>query len=305
MITRLTPIILIVGTALLLGRANERKTFSTPEEARDALVDAAAKGFEEVRTLFGPDSSAIVRTGDEVEDNSVLATFNKLAAEKMQLESNEASPNRRTLILGMIEWPFSIPLMRDKNGRWFWDVVEGKSEIRRRVIGRDELTAIEICRGYVAAQGAYSETDWDGNGVFEYAGRIVSTDGKKDGLYWPGEDSPVAAPFAKAATQGYSFASGEVPKPYHGYYFKVLTSQGPDANGGEQDYLVKKLMIGGFGLLAWPAEYGVSGIMTFIVNQDGVVYEKDLGPRTGTLAKAMTKYNPDKTWRPSPEELLP
>ena len=302
MIMRLTRYILIAGTALLLGRTDERRTFSTPEEARDALVDAAAKGFDEVRALFGADSSAIVRTGDEVEDTIVLAAFNKLAAEKMQLETSETGPNRRTLILGTIEWPFSIPLMRDKNGRWFWDVVEGKSEISRRVIGRHELNAIEICRGYVAAQGAYSETDWDGNGVFEYAGRIISTDGKKDGLYWPGEDSPVAAPFAKAATQGYSFAKSEAPKPYHGYYFKVLTAQGPNANGGEQDYLVKKLMIGGFGLVAWPAEYGVSGIMTLLVNQDGVVYEKDLGPRTGILAKAMTKYNPDKTWRVSAEE---
>jgi hypothetical protein len=305
MITRLTRIILIAGTALLLGRTTERKTFSTPEEARDALVDAAAKGFDEVRTLFGPDSSEIVRTGDAVEDTAILAAFNKLAAEKVQLEADDVNPNRRTLILGAIEWPFSIPLTRDKNGRWFWDVVEGKSEIRRRVIGRNELTAIEICHGYVAAQTTYSESDWDGNGVFEYAGRIVSTDGKKDGLYWPGEDSPVAAPFAKAATQGYSFGSGEAPKPYHGYYFKVLTAQGPNANGGEQDYLVRKMMIGGFGLVAWPAEYGVSGIMSFIVNQDGVVYEKDLGPRTGTLAKAMTKYNPDKTWRPSPDESLP
>jgi hypothetical protein len=305
MITRLTQIILIAGAALLLGRTDGRKTFSTPEEARDALVAAAAKGFDEVRTLLGPDSSAIVRTGDEVADAAVLAAFSQLAAEKMELEANEASPNRRTLVLGTIEWPFSIPLMRDKNGRWFWDVVEGKSEIRRRVIGRNELTTIEICRGYVAAQTAYSRSDWDGNGVFEYAARIVSTDGKKDGLYWPGADSPVAEPFAKAATQGYSFANGEAPKPYHGYYFKVLNAQGPDANGGVQEYVVKKLMIGGFSLVAWPAEYGVSGIMTFIVNQDGVVYEKDLGSRTGTLAKAMTKYNPDKTWRPSPEELLP
>ena len=305
MIKRLTPIIFLAGTALLVGSTNERKTFATPEEARDALVAAAAKGFEEVRTLFGPDSSAVVRTGDPVEDSAVLAAFNKLAAEKMELETNDASPNRRTLILGTIEWPFSIPLTRDKNGRWYWDAVEGKSEIRRRVIGRNELNAIEICRGYVAAQDKYSETDWDGNGVFEYAGRIVSTDGKKDGLYWPGEDSPVAEPFAKAATQGYSFKSSEAPKPFHGYYFKVLTAQGPDANGGEQDYLVKKLMIGGFALVAWPAEYGVSGIMTFIVNQAGVVYEKNLGPRTDALAKAMVKYNPDKTWRPSPEESLP
>ena len=144
-----------------------------------------------------------------------------------------------------------------------------------------------------------------GTALCEYAARIISTDGKKDGLYWPGEDSPVAAGFAKAVAEGYPAPTGGAPKPYHGYYFKVLTKQGPNAAGGAQDYIVKKLMIGGFGLVAWPAEYGVSGIMTFIVNQDGVVYEKDLGPRTGTRAKAMTVFDPDKTWRRSPDEALP
>jgi hypothetical protein len=212
-------------------------------------------------------------------------------------------PDRRTLLVGTIEWPFSVPLVR-KNGRWFWDVVEGKAELRRRIIGRNELSAIEICRGYVEAQGIYSESDWDGNGVFEYAGKIVSTAGKKDGLYWPGEDSPVAAGFAEAVAQGYQVSRSGPPKPFHGYYYKVLTSQGPAAEGGEQDYMVKKLMIGGFGLVAWPAEYGKSGIMSFIVNQDGVVYEKDLGPGTGTVAKAMNRFNPDKTWRPSPPDPL-
>lgn len=302
MITRFIQLVLIAEMALLAAPPTERKTFSTPEEARDALIAAAAKGFDAVRDLFGTQSGDLIRTGDEVQDRTILTTFTKLAAEKAQLEGEETSPDRRTLVLGIIEWPFAVPLVRDKSGRWFWDIAEGKAEIRRRLIGRDELNAIEICRGYVEAQQAYSEKDWDGNGVLEYASKIISTEGKKDGLYWAGEDSPVATAFAKAATQGYKFSGGDEPKPFHGYYYRVLTAQGPDATGGEQDYLVKNLMIGGFGLVAWPAEYGTSGIMTFIVNQDGVVYEKDLGPRTSTLAKAMTKFNPDKTWRKSPEE---
>jgi hypothetical protein len=303
MITRLTQIALIAGTGLLLAQKVERKTFNTPEEARDALVEAASKGIDAVRDLFGQDSDDIVRTGDEIEDKTVLATFNKLVAEKTQLEAEETMPDRRTLLVGVIEWPFSVPLVR-QNGRWLWDVNEGKAELRRRIIGRNELNAIEICRGYVEAQGIYSESDWDGNGVFEYAGKIVSTDGKKDGLYWPGEDSPVAAGFAEAVAQGYQVPRSGPPKPFHGYYYKVLTSQGPAAEGGEQDYVVKNLMIGGFGLVAWPAQYGKSGIMTFIVNQDGVVYEKDLGPSTGEAAKAISRFNPDKTWHPAPPDPL-
>ena len=153
-------------------------------------------------------------------------------------------------------------------------------------------------------QQIYSEIDRDGNGALEYASKIVSTDGRKDGLYWPGEDSPVAAGFAKAVAEGYTAFTG-TPKAYHGYFYKVLLGQGPDAEGGVQDYLVKKLMIGGFALVAWAAAYGVSGIKTLIVNQDGVVYEKDLGTNTGAVAKAMTKFNPDKSWRSVPEEPLP
>jgi hypothetical protein len=187
MITRLS---LIAGMALLAAPTAERKTFSTAEEARDALVTAAAKGLDAVRDLFGTQAGDIVRTGDEVQDKALLSMFNKLAAEKAMLESEETSPDRRTLILGVIEWPFAVPLTRS-NGRWSWDIAEGKAEIRRRIIGRNELSAIEICRGYVAAQDTYSETDWDGNAVFEYAGKIISTEGKKDGLYWPGEDSPL------------------------------------------------------------------------------------------------------------------
>jgi Protein of unknown function (DUF2950) len=299
----LTKFPLLMAALVLLAQTGAGKTFSTPEEARDALIQAAAKGLDEVKTLFGLDSADILRTGDEVADRSVLARFNTLAAEKVELEAQETAPDRRTLLVGVIEWPFAVPLTR-RNGRWFWDIAEGKTEIRRRTIGANELTAIEICRGYVDAQRTYTETDWDENGVMEYAAKIISSAGRKDGLYWPGENSPVAAGFAKAAAQGYSVANSGAPRPYHGYYFKILTSQGPAAAGGERDYLVRNLMIGGFGLVAWPAAYGVSGIMTFIVNHNGVVYEKDLGRQTDSLAKAMASFNPDKTWSRSPEETL-
>jgi hypothetical protein len=302
MMTRLKLIVLIAAVGLTAARTGDRKTFSSPEEARDALLEAAVKGLNEVRTLLGPESVAILRTGDEIEDKNVVATFNQLASEKTQLQVEEMNPNRVTLLVGTVEWPFAIPLTRTGE-RWFWDIDEGKAEVRRRIIGGNELDAIDICRGYVEAQQMYAETDWDGNGVLEYATRIVSSEGTRNGLYWPAADSPVAAAFAKAVAEGYK--PGATPKPYHGYFYKVLVAQGPEASGGPQDYLVKKLMIGGFALVAWPAEYGISGIMTFIVNQDGVVYEKDLGPRTGTLAKLMTRFNPDKTWRVTPEEPLP
>jgi hypothetical protein len=306
MIQRLI-LIAVTGAALLPAQTPARAastgpTFATPEEARDALIATAKKGMDAVRTFFGAGSGAVAGTGDEVEDKALLERFNRLAAEKAVLEEDPVSVDQMTLLIGDIGWPFAVPLVK-KNGRWSYDLVEGKAELRRRVIGGNELDVIQICRGFVEAQEEYARTDWDGNGVLEYASKILSSPGKKDGLYWPGEDSPVAAGFAKAVAHGYApAAAGSAPRPYHGYYFKVLMAQGPDAAGGELDYLAHNLMIGGYALVAWPAEYGVSGIKTFIVNQDGVVYEKDLGPTTGTVAKAMTKFNPDKSWQASPDD---
>src|SRR3954453_13353741 len=299
MINRL--ILILLGGALLVAQTGGPATFASPEEARDALMQAADKGLDSVKALFGPGSEEVVRSGDEVKDQNVVARFKQLAAEKTLLEPDAMNPDRVTLLIGAIEWPLAVPIVR-KGGRWSFDIQEGKAEIRRRTIGGNELDAIEICRGYVEAQESYAETDRDGNGVLEYAKKIVSSEGRKDGLYWPGEDSPVAAGFAKAAAQGYTASSTGAPKPYHGYYYKVLFAQGPDALGGSQDYVVHGLMIGGFALVAWPAEYGVSGIKSFIVNQDGIVYEKDLGPTTATAAKAITRFNPDKSWEKSPEE---
>ena len=251
MIYKLTFVILIAGTALLTAQTAGPATFATPEEARDGLMKAVADGPDAVRTLFGPGSADIIRTGDAVEDKNVLERFNRLAAEKMQLEPDPMNPDRVTLVIGAEEWPFAVPLVL-KNSRWYFDVREGKAEIRRRVIGGNELDAIEICRGYVEAQQMYAAGDWNGGGVPQYARKIISSQGQKDGLYWPGDDSPVAAGFAKAVAEGYSYSAGNTPRPYHGYYYKVLLAQGPAAAGGAQDYVVHGLMIGGFALVDGP-----------------------------------------------------
>ena len=299
MMNKLKYCILITGIPLVLAQSGPR-TFATPGEARDGLIQAAANGMDSVKAFFGPGSAEIVRSGDEVQDKLALERFNRLAAEKTQWEPDSMNPDRMTLAIGVAEWPFAVPLVR-KHGRWFFDVQEGKAEIRRRTIGRQELDAIQICRGYVEAQQTYAATDWAGKGVLQYASRIVSSPAKKDGLYWPGDDSPVAEAFAKAVAQGYSLPNGQ-QRPFHGYFFKMLMSQGPEAAGGAQDYVIHGLAIGGFALIAWPAEYGVSGIKTFMVNHDGVVYEKDLGPQTGSVAKAITSFNPDKSWDVVPED---
>jgi len=300
MMKTLTYLFLGAATVQLAAETTGPKTFATPEEARDALIQAATTGnLEAMREIFGPEAARIARTGDEVEDKNLREKFRARAAEKIQLDPDDSNPNRIDLLIGNEEWPFAVPLIR-KNGRWYFDAKEGEAEIRRRIIGGDELDAIDICEGYVEAQQKYVDADRNGKGVVQYASKIISSPGKKDGLYWPGEDSPVGEAFAKAVAEGYSPVSGKLT-PFHGYFFKVLTAQGDAAKDGAQDFMVHGLMIGGYGLVAWPAQYGVSGIMTFIVNQDGVVYQKDLGPQTATLAKAMTKFNPDKSWEEPPQ----
>jgi len=298
MMRNLMPIALIGAAALFGAPAGDPggQTFGTPKEAGVALIDAASHGLDALRTLFGPESGDIVRTGDEVQDKKLLADFNKRAAEKIQMVPDETNPDLITVLLGEDEYPFAVPLVR-QNGRWHFDVQEGKLEMRRRVIGSNELDVIQVCLGYVEAQLEYAEQDRTGNGIPEYAQRIISSPGHKDGLYWPGEDSPVAENFARAVSEGYS-APTTGQKAYRGYHFKILNAQGPDAEQGAQDYIVQGHMIGGFALVAWPAEYGVSGIKSFIVNQDGIVYQKDLGPKGAAVAQAMTKFNPDKSWEP-------
>jgi len=277
--------------------APQPSTFATPQQAAQALIDAAAHNdTAAMLKLFGPAGKDIVESGDAAEDKRMRDDFVARAHVKMRIEPESGNPGRATLVVGDNDWPLPVPLIR-KNGQWHFDAAQGKMEILARRIGRNELTAIDVSRGYVEAQMEYAAHDRTSHGVLAYAQRIVSSPGKKDGLYWEGEkDNLVPKAFADAAA-AMLLAEGKKPVPYHGYYFHILKGQGPDAPGGAVDYVVKGEMIGGFAMVAWPAEYGVSGIKTFIVSHHGTVYEKDLGPTTATLARALTRFNPDKTWK--------
>jgi len=276
-------------------QASER-SFATPEEAAQALVQAAENNdTAAMLKLFGPQGKDIVESGDPAADKNGRAEFARRAREKMQVQPEPSNPGRAVIVVGEDNWPLPVPLVR-RDGKWRFDAVQGRMAVLARRVGRNELAAIDVCRAYVEAQMEYASRDRDNKGVLQYAQKIVSSSGNKDGLYWEGEpDNLVPKSFADAATA--MFAGGKKPVPYHGYYFHILKAQGPDAPGGARDYVVKGHMIGGFALLAYPAEYGVSGIKTFLVNNQGMVYEKDLGAATSTIARQMSRFNPDKTWQ--------
>jgi Protein of unknown function (DUF2950) len=277
---------------LLSFPAGAQQAFKTPDEAAAALADAVKSGAEKsILQVLGPGGADIVSSGDDVADKETLERFTTAWTAKHSIKSE--GDNTATIILGNDDFPFPIPLVKNKAG-WEFDTAAGRLEILYRRIGRNELAAIQTALAYVDAQNEYAEKD-RGAGVGVYAQRIVSTSGKKDGLYWPGDDSPLGELAAQASAEGYKV--GEGPIPYHGYYFKILTQQGANAPGGELNYVVKGKMIGGFALLAWPAEYGNSGVMTFLVSHNGVVYQKDLGGRTALLAMRITRFNPDQTWK--------
>ena len=300
MTSAITKLTLILAVAALLTAQQQvgEQSFATAQDAAQALVDAAGQSdTAALLKLFGPQGADIVQSGDPAEDKDSRAEFARRAREKMEVQIEPSNPNRAVIVVGNQNWPLPVPLIRTKSGQWHFDAARGRVEILARRVGRNELVAIDVCRAYVEAQMEYASRDRDGNGVLEYAQKIVSSPGKKNGLYWEGEtDNLVPKAFADAAAA--MFAEGKKPVPYHGYYFHILTAQGPDAQGGARTYVVKGQMIGGFALIAYPAEYGVSGIKTFIVNHRGVVYEKDLGPATGTSALRTTRFNPDKTWKP-------
>ncbi|HTS25279.1 MAG TPA: DUF2950 domain-containing protein [Bryobacteraceae bacterium] len=285
---------LTVAAALLHAQAQQ--TFATPKEAADALVAAAEHNdTAALMKVLGPASKDIVESGDPAEDKSGRAQFAERAHARMRVDPEPGNPDRAVVIVGQDDWPFPVPLYR-KAGRWSFDAARGRTEILARRIGRNEMGAIEVCRGYVEAQMAYAAHDRNGDGMLQYAQKIVSSSGKKDGLYWAGEsDALVPKAFADAAAA--LLAEGKKPAPYHGYFFHILKAQGPDAPGGAMDYVVKGKMMGGFAMVAYPAEYGVSGVKTFLVNHRGMVYEKDLGSATATVARQMTRFNPDKTWK--------
>jgi len=287
--------------------ASGQKQFDTPKQAADALVQVAANfDAAAAKEILGPDGEDLVSSEDPVMDKKRAGEFANKAKEKMSVQTDKKSPNQAILLFGNDNYPLPIPIVK-KNGKWFFDTKVGREEILNRRVGANELNAIEICRGFVDAQHEYAMDKHDGSKVNQYAQRILSTPGKHDGLAWQNQDGtwegPVGEEVAQALQEGYSFQPGGNPKPYHGYYFKVLKGQGPGAPMGEMDFMVGGAMIGGFALAAAPAEYRVTGVKTFMVGPDGLVYEKDLGPDTLKTFQSMDKYNPDKTWKVTEDDV--
>jgi hypothetical protein len=281
-----------------------QKQFDTPQQAADALIQVAANfDVAAAKEILGPDSADIVTSEDPVQDKNRAAEFAAKAKEKMSVQTDRKNPNQAIVSVGNDDFPLPIPIVKQK-GKWFFDTKVGREEILNRRIGANELNAIAICRGFDDAQHEYAAEKHDGSKVNQYAQRVISTPGKHDGLAWQTPDGtwsgPVGEDVAKALQEGYSAQGG---KPYHGYYFKVLKGQGPAAPMGQMDFMVGGAMIGGFALAAAPAEYRVTGVQTFIVGPDGVVYEKDLGPDTLKTFQSMDKYNPDKTWKATEDDV--
>ena len=298
--TAMLALMLGVSTALAAETAPaKQKEFSSPDEAARALI-AAATAFDvpALTEILGPDSVDLVVTDDMVQSKNNAKAFAEQANTKKRIERDPKHPKTAILSVGMEDWPMPIPIVQGTGGQWRFDTKAGREEILLRRIGRNELDAIAVCQGYVEAQGEYASEKHAGSMINQYAQRMIATPGKQDGLAWrnaSGEwEGPVSEVVARAIAEGYT----NKEQPFHGYYYKVLKGQGPNAPFGAINYVVKGVMIGGFALVAAPADYRVSGIMTFIVNQDGVVYEKDLGEKTLDEFKAMTLFDPDKSWKP-------
>ena len=283
----------ILALALLTSASQAQQSFSSPEDAAAALAAAVKSGPRDILKVLGKAADDIVSSGDEVADVDIRQRFTSMydAKHTVKTEGNK----KGTLMLGPDDFPFPIPLVNTKTG-WEFDTDEGRIEVLRRRIGRNELDAIQTALAFVDAENEYADKD-RGEGAGVYAQRIVSTPGKKDGLFWrdDSDPSPLGALAAQASSEGYK--TGEGPAPYHGYYFRILKGQGSDAPGGALNYVVKGKMIGGFALIAWPAEYGNSGVMTLMVNHAGTVYQKDLGKRTEFVAQRATLFDPDQTWK--------
>ena len=282
-----------------------QKEFDSPKQAAEALIQVATTfDVAAAKEILGPDSEDLIASEDPVQDKNRAAEFAAKAKEKTSVEIDKKNPNRAILLVGNDDFPLPIPMVKRK-GKWSFDTKVGREEILNRRIGANELNAIQICRGFVEAQHEYALEKHDGSKVNQYAQRIISSPGKHDGLAWQNADGtwggPVGEEVAKALEQGYSNPSQR--QPYHGYYFKVLKGQGPAAPMGEMDFVVGGAMIGGFALAAAPAQYRVTGVMTFMVGPDGVVYEKDLGPDTLKTFQSMDKYNPDKTWKVTEDDV--
>jgi hypothetical protein len=279
--------------------AGKQTAFDSPQAGVDALVKAVkANDAPALRAIFGPDGSKLLYSGDAVEDAQSRETFNKAFDEsnKIAMEGD----TQATLVIGKDEWTMPIPLVKD-HGSWRFDTAKGEDEILKRRIGRNELEAMQVCLAIVDAQREYAAQHLDSDGVPVYAARLTSSEGKRDGLYWPTQanetPSPLGSLLAAAADEGYASTGALHGQPYHGYYYRILASQGKSAPDGARDYMVKGKLMGGFAVIAYPARYGASGLVSFMVNHDGAMYERDLGSDTPTLAKAVTTFDPATGWK--------
>ena len=294
----LMAMMLLAASAAMAEEPAAQKSFASPLQAVTALVAAVRDNSDaELLAVLSPDAEELISSGDQVADKNGRTRFLKAYEEKNSIEQETA--DRAVLLVGSKEYPFPIPIVR-QGETWLFDTLTGKEEILNRRIGRNELHTIEVMHAYIDAQREYACLKRNGEGA-EFARKFTSSEGKKDGLYWEAEEGEEESPFgpliARATEEGYTGGLDEVPpEPFHGYYFKILTAQGGHATGGPFDYVADGKMVLGFALVAYPARYGASGIMTFIVNQEGVIYEKDLGEETAAAAAAMTAYNPDGTW---------
>jgi hypothetical protein len=282
-----------------------QQTFNSPKEAADALIKAAeTNDVSAMKQIFGAAGEDLVESEDAVQNKNIALAFAAEAHEKKSITIDPKTPDRAVLVVGDNNWPMPIPIVK-RNGKWLFDTKAGRQEMLFRRIGANELDALQICRGYVEAQREYALEKHDNSEVNQYAQRVISTPGKHDGLVWRNPDGslggPISERIADALEQGYT----DKAKPYHGYFFKILTGQGPAAPLGKMDFVVEGAMIGGFALAAAPADYRVTGVKTFIVSYEGIVYQQDLGPDTLKIFKDMELYNPDKSWRPTDDSWPP
>jgi len=295
--------VLLVPTALSSGQetaktaAPAQKTFATPKQAADALLKACdSDDVTALKQILGPQGEDLVSTADPVRDKNITLAFAAKAREKNSISIEPTNANRAVLLVGNDNWPMPIPIVK-RNGTWYFDTKAGREEILYRRIGANELDAIQVCRNYVEAQLEYAQTKHDGSELNQYAQRVISTPGKQDGLVWRNADGSLGGPLAESTADALEQGYTDKSKPYHGYFFKILKGQGPAAPIGKIDFVVEGAMIGGFALVAAPADYRVTGVETFIVSYEGIVYQKDLGPDTLKIFKAMELYNPDKSWK--------
>jgi Protein of unknown function (DUF2950) len=290
----------LISSAVGTVRAADQKTFATPAEAVQALMKATEDGNQdEMLAIFGDDGKALVYSGDDVQDKTARENFVKSYRTKHLIVAQDA--NTRILEVGANDWPMPIPIVND-GGKWRFDTAAGQEELVYRRIGHNEIGAIDVCRGFVEAEKDYAAVGHDGLAAGLYTRKLSSDAGKQNGLYWETADGEPTSPggplLAEADSKGYSATGlGGKNQPYHGYVYRILTAQGASARGGAKSYLVDGNLSGGVGLVAYPAQYRVSGVMTFIINQNGVVYQKDLGEKTAEAAEALTEYNPDSTWK--------